>query len=154
MRLATLGILVQDGKILLGEKKRGEIGTGILSGPGGKIENGETPIECLVRETLEELGITLFPDFLELVAIIDFYAADTIDFRVYVYRTDVFSGELKETDDMIPGWYTLDAQTYERMFDADRRWFPKAIRGEKFIAEVYYRERAKGFLRIEPDVFM
>ena len=38
--LATLMFIIQDGRILLIEKKRG-LGAGKINGPGGKIEPGE-----------------------------------------------------------------------------------------------------------------
>ena len=149
MKIATLGIIIQDGKLLLGEKKKGEIGTGVLSGPGGKLDPGETLEECIVRETREELEIELDPRSLELVAVIDFYAAYEIDYRVYVYRAKILSGEIHETADMIPGWYPLDDLTFCRTYEADCHWLPKAVRGEKFRANVYYRDRARDFDRIE-----
>lgn len=149
MKIATLGIVLQDGKILLGEKKRGEIGTGVLSGPGGKLDPGETLEECIVRETREELEIELDPASLELTALIDFYAVGEIDFRVYVYRARILSGEIHETADMIPGWYPLDTATFDKTYEADRHWLPKAAGGEKFRANVYYRDRARGFDHIE-----
>ena len=55
---ATLLFIVRNGEILLIEKKRG-IGAGKVNGPGGKIDPGETPLECIIRETREELGITV-----------------------------------------------------------------------------------------------
>jgi len=149
MKIATLGIILKDGKILLGEKRKGEIGTGVLSGPGDKLDPGETLPECLVRETREELEIELDPASLELVAVIDFYAAGEVDFCVYVYRTETFFGELRETDDMIPAWYPLEDLPFDRMFDSDIHWFVRTACGEKFRANVYYRERAKDFLGIE-----
>ena len=149
MKIATLGIVLQNGNVLLGEKKKGEIGTGVLSGPGGKQERDETLVECLIRETREELAIELNPALLELAAIIDFYAAGEIDFRVYVYRTKVFLDEIKETKEMIPAWYPLNDLPYERMFESDIHWFLKAARGKKFCANVYYKERAKGFINIK-----
>lgn len=149
MKIATLGIVLQNENVLLGEKKKGEIGTGILSGPGGKLDLGETLEECLIRETHEELGINLNPVSLELTAIIDFYVADKIDFCVYVYLAQILFGEIKETADMIPAWYPLHDLPYDRMFDSDRHWFLKAARGEKFRAQVHYRERAKDFLGID-----
>lgn len=149
MKIATLGIVLQDGKVLLGEKKKGEIGTGVLSGPGGKLDPGETLDECLIRETREELDVELDPDSLEQVAVIDFYATGELDFRVHVYRARILRGEIKETPDAIPSWYPLDVLPYERMFDGDRHWFPRAAYGEKFRANVYYRSRAKDFDRIE-----
>ena len=149
MKIATLGVILQDQKVLLGEKKKGEIGTGVLSGPGGKLDPGETLEQCLIRETREELKIELDPASLELTALIDFYAAGEIDFRVYVYRAKVSSGELKETADMVPAWYPLYKLPYERMYEADRYWLPRVLDGEKFRANVYYRDRARDFDRIE-----
>ncbi len=46
-------LVVRDGKILVGERKD----TGLLCGPGGHIENGETPEDAAVREAREEFGI-------------------------------------------------------------------------------------------------
>ncbi|MFZ3043804.1 MAG: NUDIX domain-containing protein [Minisyncoccia bacterium] len=149
MKIATLGLVFQDDKLLLGEKKRGEIGTGILSGPGGKLEPGETLEECLIRETREELEIELDPASLELVADIDFYAAEELDFRVRVYRANILSGEIHETSDMIPAWYPCSDLPYDRMYESDRHWFAKAVRGQKFKANVYYKGRARDFDRIE-----
>jgi ADP-ribose pyrophosphatase YjhB (NUDIX family) len=149
MRIATLGVIIENGLILLGEKKKGEIGTGKLSGPGGKLDSGETLEECLIRETREELEVELDSASLELAAVINFCVADEIDFRVYVYRAKILSGDIHETDDMIPAWYPLNEETFARTYEADRHWVPKVARGEKFNANVYYRNRASDFDRIE-----
>ena len=151
MKQATLVFIIKDGKILLGEKKRGEIGTGILASPGGKLDPGETLVECAVRETGEELDIELDPKKLQLIAIITFFAAEVADFKVYIYRTETFKGVVRETADMTPGWYDLRRLPYERMFESDRHWFAKALEATprcKLGADVYYKERAKDFERI------
>src|SRR5579872_7224791 len=44
---------VRDGRVLLCRKKRD---TSLLILPGGKVEPGESPEECLRRECREELG--------------------------------------------------------------------------------------------------
>lgn len=149
MKQATLAIIVRDGKILLGEKKKGEIGTGTLNGPGGKLDAGETLVDCLVRETKEELDISLDPTALKKIAIITFCVQEVPDFEVHCYLTDTFTGELKETADMIPAWYDINAMPFDRMLGADKEFFPRLVRGEMFCAHVYYRERAAAFERIE-----
>lgn len=45
-------LVVRKGRLLLCKKKKG----GALILPGGKIEPGETPEQCVVREIKEELG--------------------------------------------------------------------------------------------------
>jgi len=54
---ATLMFVHQGSRVLLIEKLRG-IGEGKINGPGGKIDPGETPEECVIRECQEELHIT------------------------------------------------------------------------------------------------
>lgn len=150
MKIATLGIITQENQVLLGLKRGGsEIGEGTLNGPGGKQESGETILECLVREVEEEVGIILDPAKAEKVAVITFYTAGVPDFEVHVYRTSHFTGEPRETESMIPMWCNVDTLPIHRMLESDRDWFPLVIKGEKFCANVYYQERAKGFLEIK-----
>jgi 8-oxo-dGTP diphosphatase len=54
-------IIRQDDQVLLCQRKEGAL-AGKWEFPGGKIENGETPEECLVREIEEELGIAIEVD--------------------------------------------------------------------------------------------
>lgn len=149
MKIATLVLINSSLHTLLGEKKTGEIGKGTLNSPGGKLEPGETLEECAIREVYEELGIRILPEHLRKVAVITFYAAGIPDFEVHVYRTSKFTGHLGETADMIPGWYPYWWLPYKRMLGSDRKWFLRALIGKPFCANVYYRERTKGFERIE-----
>lgn len=50
-------IVVKDGKILCG-KRHNDTGYGLLCGPGGHVEHGETVEQAAIRETQEEFGIT------------------------------------------------------------------------------------------------
>lgn len=154
MKEASLVFIVDEdaGKVLLGRKKTGEIGIGTLNGPGGKREKGETLLACAVREMQEEVEVTLDPDHLVLVAVITFFAAGAADFKVFVYRTSVWSGEPQETAHMAPGWYDLNNLPFEEMLEGDRAWVeivlkvgPDRVLG----ARVYSKERAKEFERVE-----
>lgn len=54
----SVGVLVvSDGKILVGTRHN-DNGYGLICGPGGHVEPGETPEQAAVRETQEEFGIT------------------------------------------------------------------------------------------------
>ncbi|MCD7826337.1 MAG: DUF1073 domain-containing protein [Clostridiaceae bacterium] len=48
-------LVIKDGEILVGERKD----SGLLCGPGGHIELGETPEDAAIRETREEFGINI-----------------------------------------------------------------------------------------------
>ncbi|WP_296099552.1 8-oxo-dGTP diphosphatase MutT [uncultured Agrobacterium sp.] len=56
--VAACALLDQDGRILLAQRPQGKSLAGLWEFPGGKVEQGETPEETLVRELDEELGIT------------------------------------------------------------------------------------------------
>ncbi len=51
-RIGCRAIIAQNGKFLFSH----EVNTGVYLSPGGGLENGETPEECVVREVQEETG--------------------------------------------------------------------------------------------------
>lgn len=86
-------IVVSDGKILTG-KRLGDLGNGEICGPGGHIENGETPEQAAVRETQEEFGIT--PKDLFLVGV-GKAEADT-GLQPHIFLCTEYDGEIKCAD--------------------------------------------------------
>jgi 8-oxo-dGTP diphosphatase len=58
----TAAIIHNEGKILICQRPRGKRCEMLWEFPGGKIEDGETSEECLIRECREELGITIVPE--------------------------------------------------------------------------------------------
>jgi 8-oxo-dGTP diphosphatase len=55
--IVSAGILVEDGRVLVTQRKAGGHLAGMWEFPGGKIEEGEDPRVGLARELREELGI-------------------------------------------------------------------------------------------------
>lgn len=57
MLQVTAAIIQRDGRFLICQRGEGGSCAGLWEFPGGKLEPGETPEECLARECREELGI-------------------------------------------------------------------------------------------------
>lgn len=53
-------VIVRDGRVLLVRRRLAE-GSLLWQFPAGKIEDGETPEQAAVRETLEETSLTVRP---------------------------------------------------------------------------------------------
>lgn len=128
-RQATLLFVIRDGQVLLIHKKRG-LGAGKVNGPGGHVEDGETPLACAVREAEEELGVTPFG--VEPCGELRFQFTDGLALLVYVFRASECRGVPRESDEAVPFWAPLEAIPFHRMWADDRIWFPMMLRRERF----------------------
>ena len=128
-----------DGKILLGHKKRG-MGKGKWNGFGGKREDGESMRECAARELFEESGLIAEPG--------DFLAAANLYFHQpsdpewshggIVYFLKKWKGKVRSSDEMEPAWFSTEDMPFEQMWQADRIWLPRILKGEKIRGVIYF----------------
>ena len=86
-KLSTAIVINKHGFILmmLRDNKPGIMNPGVWSFVGGHIEDGESPIEALVREVFEETGLKIREDDCEKIAILD---EPTRERNIFVVKGD------------------------------------------------------------------
>jgi 8-oxo-dGTP diphosphatase len=128
--VATLVYIIDRDRMFLIRKRRGH-GRGKINGPGGKVERGETPVACAVRECQEETGLTP----LDLEPLVELRFLDVGDdgeppMLGLAFRAVAFEGVARQTAEAEPFWCSLDAIPYDRMWADDRVWLPHLIANE------------------------
>ena len=134
---STLVFVERDGDVLLIDKKTG-LGQGKVNGPGGKVEPGETWLECARREVSEELEIKV--EALKWVAELRFIMSDYPDILCHVFKTEHFEGEPVETREARPFWCPISSIPYQRMWTDDRYWLPQALSEERVLGLFVFEE--------------
>ena len=122
--------------------KKDDLNAGKWIGVGGKLEPGETPDECLVREVREETGLTL--DGYSLRGIIDFHSDKWESEKMYLYTAtvsdDADTETLPECDEGILAWIPFDEIMELPLWEGDRIFLPRLINGENEINMSLYYE--------------
>ena len=127
---------MQNDEILLIEKLRGH-GAGKVNAPGGHMEVGESPEDCAIREAFEEVGVVVLNA--EIRATLRFH--DTVkrfDMLGYALVSDAFHGHARTTAEAIPFWSKTVEIPFERMWEDDKLWVPRILRGEKLDGEFVF----------------
>lgn len=138
MILATLCYVKRDGCTLMvhRNKKVNDIHEGKWNGLGGKLEAGETPEECAIREVLEESGLSIHN--LKLCGLLMFPKFKGNDWYVFVFTATEFSGELIDSPEgrleWIPDAGILDLNLWE----SDHFFMPWIREGKFFSAKFEY----------------
>ena len=130
----TLSLLKKDNNILLAMKKRG-FGTGKYNGVGGKIKQGETPEEAMIRETTEEINVT--PIKYEKVGFIEFdeyYKGKKENVAFHLYFVTEWEGKPTESEEMNPKWFNIKDIPYDKMLPDDKHWLPLVLEGKRIKA--------------------
>lgn len=146
MKHVTLLYIIKDGRVLLIRSKRG-MSKGKWNGPGGHVEDGESPADAAIRETSEETGVT--PLGAEHAGFNEFYIGEECAMKAHIFVARDFSGEPKETDEGVPQWFPVDKIPLAGMWPDDSVWMPLMLAGKKFDGKFYYDEGYKKMLSYE-----
>ena len=128
--LATLCFVFDGDEVLLIRKKRG-LGAGKVNAPGGRVDPGETPLQCAIRETQEELHVTP-TGALRHCGEHRFQFVDGYSLHVHVFAASTHAGTATETDEAIPLWTPVAAIPYDEMWADDVLWIPHMLADQRF----------------------
>lgn len=107
--VVVAAVVRREGRILLTRRMEGAHLAGLWEFPGGKLEDGESPEDALVRECREECAIEIAVDDILEVA---FHRYPTKDVLLLFYGCRLVSGEVQDLGIAEHTWTTpegLDA---------------------------------------------
>ena len=138
----TLCYIEQDGQYLMLHrvKKKNDVNHDKWIGVGGKFEAGEAPEDCLMRETLEETGLTLTR--YRFRGILTFIYNDKDPEYIFTYTADGFTGNLKKCNEGDLEWVSRERIEALDLWEGDRIMFRLlfADRKEPFSLKLRYHD--------------
>ncbi len=106
MKNTTLCYIEKDNKYLMLHCKKQNANNDKWLGVGGKFEDKESPEDCVLRETLEETGLTLtsyaYRGIVTFVS--DIYETE----YMHLFTANEWTGEIKECDEGELVWVDKD----------------------------------------------
>lgn len=138
LKLATLVYVLRDEQVLM-LLRASDPNRGLWVAPGGKLNDGESPAECAVREMREETGLAIERPVLRAVI------TETSPRADYQWLTFVFvAWDFTGTFTPMPGigefrWVPVDEVTKLPIPPADAVFFPRLLEdASTFIAKFEY----------------
>ena len=128
MLQVTAAILWENGRVMIARRKPGIKHAGFWEFPGGKVEAGESPESCLVRELEEEFSITVSIEgfFAESIHT---YPDRTVQLLAFIVRW--VKGAMVLADHDMLKWVAPSRLDHYDMLPADRPLVDKLVQGIK-----------------------
>ncbi len=139
MKKATLCYILHDDKVLMlyRDRTKDDLNKGFHLGVGGKKEEGESFLECVIRETAGETGYTIHNPRARGCLLIQNEQGD--DWTVVVYTATHYEGEEQESTEGKLRWMEKDAILTLPLLEGDKLWLPHLFGERFFVAQLDYR---------------
>ena len=120
MKNTTLCYLEQDGCLLMLHRvnKVNDENRDKWIGVGGKLEDRESPEDCLLREVKEETGLTL--ERWRYRGLVTFVSDKWETEYMHLYTADKFSGTMKECDEGNLEWVPREQVEHLPIWEGDK----------------------------------
>ena len=138
----TLCYLIKDDKYLMlhRTKKEHDINKDKWIGVGGKMENGESPTDCVIREVKEETGLSIHDPSLRAFITFNFLdpdpdLSDWDTEYMFVYVCEKFAGEVDfSCSEGNLAWVPMEALPTLPMWEGDALFMAPVLGGVPFFS--------------------
>ena len=123
MKQTTLCYIEQNDSYLMMHrvKKENDINHDKWVGVGGKLEAGESPEDCLLREVMEETGLRLTQ--FQYRGIITFISNQWGTEYMHLFTATAYEGEIKECDEGNLEWVAKSKIEELHLWEGDKIFF-------------------------------
>ena len=135
---STVCYLKKDNKVLMIKftKKWGHV----YAPPGGKFEEGESPLDCIIREFYEETGLTLINSRLQGIS----YWKNDTEGIIFVYIAENFEGDLTlVSEEGNLEWIKFEDLEHLPQFDQNKIFTPFLFKNEIFESKSILDSKAR-----------
>ena len=143
----TAGLIRKNGKLLISKRRKGAHLEGFWEFPGGKQEKGESLSECLKREILEELGISVSIGQ-RIAPVVYEYPGKRI--VLHCFYCTLLKGEPKPLECQAIRWVSPIVLSSLRLPPPDMKVLGAVRNSEKFTewmkgADMFYKKNSEGY---------
>jgi 8-oxo-dGTP diphosphatase len=121
---AIVTVIINGDKVLLIERASGTLYKGYWAPVSGKVEPGESQESAVARESMEEVGLAVWP-----VRKVWENITTSGTYRLHWWLAEYVSGELvldkREATDA--RWVTVEEISAFRIFEGDREFYQKVL---------------------------
>ena len=131
MILSTLCYIEKDNQVLMLHRTKKSIDPngGKWIGVGGKLEQNESPDECIIREVYEETGLHIQP---QLRGVLTFILPKWENEITFLYTSNNFEGILKECNEGQLQWIEKNKVLNLKLWEGDKYFLPKLLETNDF----------------------
>ena len=123
--------------MLFRNKKPNDYHEGKWNGLGGKVDSGESPDECAIREIKEESGLDVYdPKFHGIITFPNFDQKN--DWLVFIYSFKNFSGEIIDSPEGQLEWINDNKLLDLNLWEGDKIFLPWLTQNKFFEAKFNY----------------
>ncbi len=135
--ISTCCYVRDNGKILMLYRNKTDSHSNKRSyrGLGGKAEQGENPIDCVIREIKEEAGIGIDPVW---KGVVTFSSPEKNDWEAHIFTAEGFKENLTDCPEGKLEWVNENELINLDMPEGDKKLMPYLFKEEKFHAHLKY----------------
>ena len=142
MKISTLCYLQKNGSTLMlhRNKKENDMHKNKWNGLGGKLESGESPEDCIIREVKEESGLIIKNPLLK--GVITFPNFDLIDdWIVFIFICTEFNGNIIDSNEGTLQWIENEKLEDLNLWEGDKIFLDWINNRPFFSAKFIYENR-------------